>query len=46
MMDDVFSLVLVQGISKLGSGATSLHAVTVVRPVIISNGLGWRGLCF
>lgn len=39
MMDDVVGLVLVQVISKLGSGASSLHAITVVRPIVVSIGL-------
>ena len=39
MMDDVVGLVLVQVISKLRSGASSLHATTVVRPIIVSIGL-------
>ena len=39
MMDDVVGLVLVQVISSLGSGHSSLHAITVVRPIIVSVGL-------
>ncbi len=39
MMDDVVGLVLVQVISRLGSGHSSLHAITVVRPMIVSIGL-------
>lgn len=39
MMDDIVGLVLVQVISKLGSGASSFHAITVVRPIFVSIGL-------
>ena len=39
MMDDVVGLVLVQVISKLGLGSSSFHAITVVRPVVVSIGL-------
>lgn len=39
MMDDIVGLVLVQVISKLGSGPSSFHAITVVRPVFVSIGL-------
>lgn len=39
MMDDVVGLVLVEVISKLGSGPSSFHAITVVRPIFVSIGL-------
>ena len=39
MLDDVVGLVLVQVISKLGSGPSSVHAITVVRPIVVSIGL-------
>ena len=39
MMDDVIGLVLVQVISRLGSSSSSLHAITVVRPIAVSIGL-------
>ena len=39
MMDDVVGLALVQVISKLGSISSSLHAITVVRPIFVSIGL-------
>ena len=39
MMDDVVGLVLVQVISKLGSGSSSIHPVTVMRPIAVSIGL-------
>ena len=40
MMDDVVGLVLVQVISKSGLGPSSFHAITVVRPIAVSVGLG------
>ena len=39
MMDDVVGLVLVQVISKLGSNSSSIHPITVVRPIAVSIGL-------
>ena len=39
MMDDVVGLVLVQVISKLGSDSSSIHPITVVRPIVVSVGL-------
>ena len=39
MMDDVVGLVLVQVISKVGLGSSSFHAISVVRPVVVSIGL-------
>ena len=39
MMDDVVGLVLVQVISKLGSDSSSIHPITVVRPIVVSIGL-------
>lgn len=39
MLDDVVGLVLVQVISKLGSDSSSVHAITVVRPIVVSIGL-------
>lgn len=39
MMDDVVGLVLVQVISKLGSGHISIQTITVVRPIVVSIGL-------
>ena len=39
MLDDVVGLVLVQVISKLGSDPSSVHAITVVRPIVVSIGL-------
>ena len=39
MMDDVVGLVLVQVISKLGSGSFSFHPVTVARSIGVSIGL-------
>ena len=39
MMDDVFGLVLVQVVSKLGLSSSSLHAMTVMRPILASIGL-------
>ena len=40
MIDDLVGLVvLVEIISKLGSGPSSFHAITVVRPIFVSIGL-------
>ena len=39
MMDDVVGLVLVQVISKLGSDSSSIHPITVLRPIAVSIGL-------
>ncbi|RFU78552.1 sodium hydrogen exchanger [Trichoderma arundinaceum] len=36
MMDDVVGLVMVQIISNLGSSSTSISAITVVRPLLVS----------
>ncbi|KAM0261297.1 hypothetical protein ACHAQJ_002328 [Trichoderma viride] len=36
MMDDVVGLVMVQIISNLGSSSTSISAVTIVRPLLVS----------
>lgn len=40
MMDDVVGLVLAQVISKLGLGPSSFHAITIVRPIVVSIDLG------
>ena len=38
-MDDVVGLVPVQVVSKLGSEISSIHPITLVRPIVVSTGL-------